>query len=86
MTLKQDMKVYYETFPESLKYCDWCNKSFRTVAGLRTHALRIHPIETAPNKRPKCSRCGDTGWLDGEGRDAGGGVAGYLRPNPSNET
>lgn len=66
MTLKQDMKVYYETFPESLKYCDWCNKSFRTVAGLRTHALRIHPIETAPNKRPKCSRCGDTGWLDGD--------------------
>ena len=40
MTLKQDMKVYYETFPDALKQCDWCNRKFRTVAGLRTHALR----------------------------------------------
>ena len=66
MTLKQDMKVYYETFPDALRQCDFCTRTFRTVAGLRTHALRMHPLETAPNKRPKCSRCGDTGWLDGD--------------------
>lgn len=59
MTSKQDMKVYYETFPDALKECDWCNRKFRTVAGLRTHALRMHPAETAPNRKPKCSRCGD---------------------------
>ncbi len=27
MTLKQDMKVYYETFPEALKYCDFCTRT-----------------------------------------------------------
>ncbi len=45
MTLKQDMKVYYETFPESLKYCDFCSKKFRTVAGLRNHAVKMHAAE-----------------------------------------
>jgi hypothetical protein len=42
MTLKQDMKVYYETFPDALHGCDFCTRTFRTVAGLRTHALRMH--------------------------------------------
>lgn len=64
MTLKQDMKVYYETFPEALKYCDFCTRTFRTIAGLRTHALRMHKAEIAAG--PKCKRCGDTGWLDGD--------------------
>lgn len=26
----------------------------------------MHPAETAPNRKPKCSRCGDTGWLGGD--------------------
>lgn len=64
MTLKQDMKVYYETFPESLKHCDFCSRAFRTVAGLRTHALRMH--KAAIEAGPQCKRCGDTGWLDGD--------------------
>lgn len=64
MTLKQDMKVYYETFPDALHGCDFCTRTFRTIAGLRTHALRMHKaaIEAGPN----CKRCGDTGWLDGD--------------------
>lgn len=45
MTLKQDMKVYYETFPESLKRCDFCSRGFRTLAGLRNHAVRMHAVE-----------------------------------------
>lgn len=45
MTLKQDRKVYYETFPDALHGCDFCSRTFRTVTGLRTHALRMHAIE-----------------------------------------
>lgn len=45
MTLKQDMKVYYETFPDALHGCDFCSRRFRTVAGLRNHALRMHSLE-----------------------------------------
>jgi hypothetical protein len=68
MSLKQDMKVYYETFPDALKQCDFCNRKFRTLAGLRTHALRMHPLETAPicASTRRCPRCNDTGWLDGD--------------------
>ena len=42
MTLKQDMKVYYETFPESMYHCDFCTRKFRTLIGLRNHAVRMH--------------------------------------------
>lgn len=45
VTLKQDMRVYYETFPDALHGCDFCSRKFRTVAGLRTHALRMHSLE-----------------------------------------
>lgn len=45
MTMKQDMKVYYETFPESLKSCDFCARKFRTLVGLRNHAVRMHAVE-----------------------------------------
>jgi hypothetical protein len=65
MALRDDMKVYYETFPESLNWCDWCNKSFRTLAGLRNHAVRMHAAEMYRAKNVKCHRCGDTGWLEG---------------------
>jgi len=70
VTLKQDMKVYYETFPESLKWCDYCNKSFRTLAGLRNHCVRMHAAEMdrARSKSAEriCTRCGGTGWLQGD--------------------
>lgn len=45
MTLKQDMKVYYETFPESLYHCDFCSRKFRTLRGLRNHAVAMHADE-----------------------------------------
>ncbi|MCB9902370.1 MAG: hypothetical protein H6826_13590 [Planctomycetes bacterium] len=45
MTLKQDMKVYYETFPESLYHCDFCSRAFRTLRGLRNHAVAMHAVE-----------------------------------------
>lgn len=45
MTLKQDMKVYYETFPDALMSCDFCSRKFRTLAGLRNHAVRMHAVE-----------------------------------------
>ncbi len=38
MTLKQDMKVYYEAFPESLKYCDFCTRSGCTLLRWTPHA------------------------------------------------
>ncbi len=45
MTLKQDMKVYDETFPESLYFCDFCTRRFRTLRGLRNHAVKMHAAE-----------------------------------------
>lgn len=66
MALRDDLKVYYEAFPESLKWCDFCNKSFRTLAGLRNHAVRMHAAEMDRAKGMKCRRCGDTGWLEGD--------------------
>ena len=47
MTLKQDMKVYYETFPESLYHCDFCTRNFRTVAGLHRHITNKHGDQLA---------------------------------------
>ena len=57
MTLKQDMKVYYETFPESLKYCDFCSKKFRTVAGLRNHAVKMHAAEMDAAREEALKAC-----------------------------
>ena len=45
MSMKQDMKVYYETFPDALYRCDFCTRTFRTIKGLRTHAVRMHAVE-----------------------------------------
>lgn len=45
MTLEDDKKVYYEAFPESLYYCDFCTRHFRTLIGLRNHAVRKHADE-----------------------------------------
>jgi hypothetical protein len=51
MALRDDMKVYYETFPESLYYCDFCSRSFRTLIGLRNHAVRKHAAEMDANRQ-----------------------------------